>query len=434
MESGHVLSPSSNKITSDSLVSGSTSASASATQPLPPQPDGSAPPSLASAPDTKSPRELKEKLRESLSTSAAGMSLGSGGGGGGGGGGEKDLRARKASEPPPSLQALFSRDNVGSSRRWGGGANRQISADEIHMKQHSFDSSHLQQSPKLYARRVKSPSVSDKNSRANETPLGVENIHRTPSHPHLNSAISSPQVSRSPSSAAAQQQQQQQQQQQRDRGEGNAQPAIVHARSTQHLTSSKDEKAQQNWIVKTSSGGSNTDLATQHRDREALPPSGLKLMKDRELSMSKESLTGGSKESSGGGGMKRTASRESLKGGGTGGGGGKEGSKVIQAPPKEGNIVSGSSGGGGGGGVGGSGSVGMAGTTGSVSIRELNKENRERSAPSKDTQSSAEGSVENMQAPLFQQVRRIYNPPSIPYVPSFSEFNCRVLPPSQPLN
>ena len=104
--------------------------------------------------------------------------------------------------------------------------------------------------------------------------------------------------------------------------------------------------------------------------------------------MSKESLT---EPGGGGGGMKRTPSRESLKGSGSAGGGVKE---VIQAPGKEGGSM-----------TAGGGSMGaLPGTGGGVSVRELNKENRERSAPSKDTQSSAEGSVENMQASLFQQV------------------------------
>ena len=403
-DAAHVSPPSSNsplKVTPDPITS--TTNIPAGSQPLPPPPDGGAPPSLASAPDTKLPRESKEpKLKESLSTSATGISTF-----GGGGGGEKDPRGRKASEPPPSLQALFSRDSLGSSRRW---ANRQFSAEDAHVKQHSFDSSHLQHSPKLYARRVKSPSVSDKNSRVHEVPHGMENIHRTPSHPHLNSATSSPQVSRSPSSV--QQQQQQQQQQQRGLDE---QPAMPHSRSTQQLTS-KDDKPpppppaaqQQNWIAKTSSAGSSgsamvTDPLAQHA--EAPPPSGLKLMKDREMSMSKESLTepggGVGGGGGGGGGMKRTASRESLKGGGGGGGGGggKDTTsfpKVIQAPPKEGSGLTGGS------------SLSMLTGTGSLSARELNKENRERSAPSKDTQSSAEGSVENMQAPLFQQVRTIH--------------------------
>ena len=101
-------------------------------------------------------------------------------------------------------------------------------------------------------------------------------------------------------------------------------------------------------------------------------------MKDRELSQSKESL-----DSSMGSDMKRTSSKESVKG--------KEGpagfTKVIQGPTKE--------------------VTASVGSVGGVSLQDLNKENRERSAPSKDTQSCAKGSIENMQAPLFQQVTRI---------------------------
>ena len=202
------LSPLTSKIPPDVPMD---SSAPTVTQPV--QPDGGAPPSLASAPDTKPPRELKDpKHKETLSTSAISTSAVV----------EKDVvKGRKGSEPPPSLQALFTRD-MGSSRRW---ANRPFSTADtdignIHLKQHSFDSSHLQslspQSPKLYMRRVKSPSVSDKNTRG-----GVEmtleglaegrrdsegssgggggkdiGLHRTPSHPHLNSATSSPQVSR----------------------------------------------------------------------------------------------------------------------------------------------------------------------------------------------------------------------------------------------
>lgn len=386
------------------------------TQPL--LPDGGAPPSLASAPDTKSPREIKEsKLRESLSTSAA-MSIG-----------EKELRGRKGSEPPPSLQALFPRDGMGSSRRW---ANRQFSVDELHLKQHSFDSSHLQsQSPKLYARRVKSPSMSDKNTtttttiRAETVPVGggegegsrreavvtgkdaattpttTISLHHTPSHPHL---TSSPQVLHSLNVLSLQE----------------SQP-LARSHSTQQLKmeADNDEKAQLNLskVTKSSSNGSsNADLPTHHSEA----PSGLKLMKDRELSQSKESLNS-TKDSQFGPGMKRTASRESLKG--------KEPSsfsKVIQTPVKELTTST---------------STGTnVGTTGSVgmSLHDLNKENRERSAPSKDTQSSAEGSVENMQAPLFQQVSMSL-PPCVCVIECVCTewslcFNYRALPQSMLLN
>ena len=364
------------------------------TQPV--QPDGGAPPSLASAPDTKPPRELKDpKHKETLSTSAISTSAVV----------EKDVvKGRKGSEPPPSLQALFTRD-MGSSRRW---ANRPFSTADtdignIHLKQHSFDSSHLQslspQSPKLYMRRVKSPSVSDKNTRG-----GVEmtleglaegrrdsegssgggggkdiGLHRTPSHPHLNSATSSPQVSRHASAHTT---------------DPTAQPPIARAHSSQQLKLEvdNDERVQlNNRLMKSSSGGSNTDLSHPHLSEI---PSGLKLMKDRELSQSKESMNSPKDLQFSAGNMKRTASRESLKGG-------KEStgfSKVIQ--PKE-TIVSTSN----------TTSAPVPISCGSVGVspQELNKENRERTAPSKDTQSSAEGSVESLQAPVFQLVSvRVY--------------------------
>ena len=143
--------------------------------------------------------------------------------------------------------------------------------------------------------------------------------------------------------------------------------------------------------MKSSSGGSNTDLSHPHLSEI---PSGLKLMKDRELSQSKESLNSPKDLQFSAGNMKRTASRESLKGG-------KEStgfSKVIQ--PKE-TIVSTSN----------TTSAPVPISCGSVGVspQELNKENRERTAPSKDTQSSAEGSVESLQAPVFQLVSvRVY--------------------------
>lgn len=99
------------------------------------------------------------------------------------------------------------------------------------------------------------------------------------------------------------------------------------------------------------------------------------MKKDRELSQSKESLN----DTLLGSGMKKTGSRESLKGKDSSGF-----SKVIQTPLSSKEKTKSSS-------------VTL------ITPRDLNKENRERSAPSKDTQSSAEGSVENMQAPLFNQ-------------------------------
>ena len=97
---------------------------------------------------------------------------------------ETDPRSRKSSEPPLSLQALFDPD-ISLSRQM----TKQTSAEEVvHFKQSSYDGSHArtpQGSPK-HVRRIRSPAM----------PLIGSNIQRTPSHPHLNSATSSPQVAR----------------------------------------------------------------------------------------------------------------------------------------------------------------------------------------------------------------------------------------------
>lgn len=102
-----------------------------------------------------------------------------------------DSRARKGSEPPPSLMALFERD-FASSRR----VMKQKSVEEgggtiAHPKQRSFDNSnlnapHLQGSPKHH-RRVKSPSTSEKGRER-----GKSKIKRAPSHPHLHQTSSNP--------------------------------------------------------------------------------------------------------------------------------------------------------------------------------------------------------------------------------------------------
>lgn len=342
-------------------------------------PDGSAPPNLASAPDSKTTREatdVVEAKESTLLTSSLGV---------------VELRGhhpRKGSEPPPSLQNLFTRD-MGSSRRW---ADRQFSAGDlgnVHLKQHSFDSSHLKsispQYPK-YLSRVKSPSVLDKSAMRLDAVSaagggeggsgegggegeggrreGKESIHQAP-RSNLNSAISSPQVFRPP---AAQ-----------DSAGGSGQ-SMVRAQSSQQLKvePADNEKTQRNKFAKSGSGESALELSMHHLPT-SIPeiPYGLKLMKDRELSHSKESLDS-SKDAQSGPGLKRTSSRESEKG------------KEQQQPvfPK---VIS-------------QGLTKEPTPAVSVSLRDLNKENRERSAPSKDTQTSAEGSVENMQAPLFQQV------------------------------
>ena len=311
-------------------------------------PDEGASSSSASAPDTREGKSMKHKESSSASLMTSF--------------GEKSQKP----EPPLSLQALFSRDSIGSSRRW---TNRQFSVDELtnsHLKQHSFDSTRLQsstpQSPK-YLRRVRSPSMLDKNIKSDsgldsEDQTGKkvkEKLHRTPSHPHLNSAISNPQVSHSASILTMENQ------------------PIARARSTQQLKLEADNEETAQIVC--SRSGSNTDLVKSSSEKPGT--SGLKLIKDREISQSKESLNS-CKDTVFNSGLKKTASRESLKG--------KESSsnfsKVIQTPVNESNIST---------------------TSLTMPSRDLNKENRERSAPSKDTQSGAEGSIENTQAPLFNQ-------------------------------
>ncbi len=95
-----------------------------------------------------------------------------------------ESRLRKSSEPPPSLMALFD-NSMASSRR--SAMMKQTSADQVtacHPRQTSLDSSQLhtvQGSPK-HGRKMKASSKS--------------NMQRAPSHPHLNSTTSSPQVAR----------------------------------------------------------------------------------------------------------------------------------------------------------------------------------------------------------------------------------------------
>ena len=279
---------------------------------------------------------------------------------------------RKGSEPPPSLQGLFDH-GMGSSRRW---VHKQFSADELqsnHPKQHSFDSTHLTQlravtpqSPK-YMRRIKSPSTSDKAS----SNLESAKIPRTPSHPHLNSATTSPQVSPAPNKHMS------------------SSESIVRAHSSQQLKMESDNE-EESVILRSGSGG-RSDLSQCKSDHyEGLMiSSGLKLEKDRELSQSKESLSSQKESilSLSLGGLKKTPSKESLKG-----------NKDTNTPAGLKEIVL---------------SREMHTTSQSTSAiltsSELfSKESRERSAPHKDTQTSAEGSVESTQAPLINLQVRVF--------------------------
>lgn len=311
--------------------------------------DSVAPPSTASAaPEAKVPgKPVKETSLSVMSVPTTALLAN-----------EREARMRKGSEPPPSLQGLFDH-SMGSSRRW---VHKQLSADELqanHPKQHSFDSSHLRavtpQSPK-HSRRVKSPSTCDRTS----SNLESAKIPRTPSHPHLNSATSSPQVSRAPNKQLSSE-------------------TIVRAHSSQQLKMESDNE-EEGVIMRSSSGGK-SDLSQRKSEHyEGLMiSSGLKLEKDREVSQSKESLN--SQKDSSVTDLKKSPSRESLKG-----------VKETNTP------------------------VGLKEMVLSRELRansqsssailtsyDYSKESRERSTPHKDTQTSAESSVESTQAPLINQ-------------------------------
>ena len=340
--------------------------------------DSVAPPSTAiAAPEAKLPGGKPTTKETSLSMMSVptAASLAS----------EKEARMRKGSEPPPSLQGLFDH-SMGSSRRW---VHKQFSADELqsnHPKQHSFDSAHLAQlravtpqSPK-YMRRIKSPSTSDKALSNQES----AKIPRTPSHPHLNSATSSPQVSPAPNVKHM-----------------SSSESIVRAHSSQQLKIESDNE-EESVILRSGSGG-RSDLSQRKSDHyEGLMiSSGLKLEKDRELSQSKESLSSQKESflSLSLGGLKKTPSKESLKG-----------NKDANTPVGLKEIVI---------------SREMHATSQSTSAiltsSDFSKESRERSAPHKDTQTSAEGSVESTQAPLINlQVHvSVYTVESRDYAPPF---------------
>ena len=217
-----------------------------------------------------------------------------------------EVRSRKASEPPPSLQVLFDRD-MGSSRRW---MHKQVSVEEVkqqdmaqHPKQHSLDNSQLRspqtQSPRLH-RRVKSPSTSY-----------YEKADKNVRDKRLNSATSSPQISPKLVLSVPP-------------------PGMMRATSTLQLKTDLEEP------LLIGEGGGKADLQPF-------------LKKQKELSRSKESLC----ESPEVVRLKKVPSRESL----------------------------------------------VARELGPVA----GKEHWDRSAPSKDTQLSAEVSEENTQAPLINQ-------------------------------
>ena len=150
---------------------------------------------------------------------------------------EKENRVcmRKGSEHPPCLQAIFSRDSLGSSRRW---SNRQFSI------------------PNNTSGSMVTLSEDSEKKKRKESSNNA--LRHTPSHPHLNSGNSSPGTSRSSTCAMPE----------------TSQP-IVLAHSTQHLQLGKSP-----W----SKAG--TDL-TSFGERSGTPQ-GLKLLNDREISQSKE--------------------------------------------------------------------------------------------------------------------------------------------------
>lgn len=279
--------------------------------------------------------------------------------------GEKESRMRKGSEPPPSLSALFDH-SMGSSRRW---VHKQFSADELqnnHPKQHSFDSTHLRsltpQSPK-HGRRIKSPSTSDRSSSQMESSL----IPRTPSHPHLASPSASPLVS--PAS-----------------NKHTLQETIIRAHSSQQLTKLESDNEEESVIMRSGSGGK-SDLPQRRSDiyEGLVISSGLKPENERELSQSKESLSSLKDSLTSLSGLKKSPSRESLKGN-------KEMSVMsanTPAPVKEMAVLSREM------------RVNSLSSSAILTSSDFSKESRERSAPHKDTQTSAEGSVESTQAPLI---------------------------------
>ena len=316
--------------------------------------DSVAPPSTAiAAPEAKLPgKPVKETSLSMMSVpTTAALAI------------EKESRMRKGSEPPPSLQGLFDH-SMGSSRRW---VHKQFSADEAlsnHPKQHSLDSSHFRavtpQSPK-HGRRIKSPSTCDRTSMN----LDSAKIPRTPSHPHLNSTSSSPQVS--PVIAT---------------NRYVSSETIVRAHSSQQLKTESDNE-DESVIVRSGSGGK-SDLPNNRSENyeRLMISSGLKPEKERELSRSKESLSS-LKDSitSVGGLMKKSPSRESLKGGN------KETSSNTSVGVKEIVLTR---------------ELHSSSLSSSavMSMSDFSKESRERSAPHKDTQMSAESSIESTQASI----------------------------------
>ena len=324
--------------------------------------DSVAPPSSASAaPEAKIPAvKTAKETSQSVVSVPTSVSLVSG---------EKESCLRKSSEPPPSLQGLFDH-SMGSSRRW---IHKQFSMDEVHNnhpKQHSFDSSHLRavtpQSPKN-ARRIKSPSTCDRVS----SNLESARLPRTPSHPHLNSTSSSPQTSPAPKKQLS--------------AEG-----IVRTNSSQQLKTESDTD-EESVILRSGSGGK-SDLSKRKSDHyEGLMiTSGLKSEKERELSQSKESLSSlkDSFPGLGGGGLtKKTPSRESLKGVGKETGNIPVGIKeaVISRELHASSLSS----------------------SAILTPSEFSKEMRERSAPHRETQTSAEGSIESTQAPVINHQVRV---------------------------
>ena len=321
--------------------------------------DSVAPPSSASAaPEAKIPAvKTAKEISQSVVSVPASVSLLPGVGG------DKESRLRKGSEPPPSLQGLFDH-GMGSSRRW---IHKQFSMDEVqnnHPKQHSFDSSHLRavtpQSPKN-PRRIKSPSTCDRVSSNLET---VAKLPRTPSHPHLNSASSTPQTSPAPKKQLS--------------AEG-----VVRAHSSQQLNTESDTEDESVLLRSGSSGKADMSKRKSDHYEGLMISSGLKPEKERELSQSKESLSSlkDSFSSQGDGFLKKASSRESLKGVG------KEPSNVpvgikeaVISRELHGSSLSSSA---------------------ILTTSDFSKEMRERSAPHRETQTSAEGSVESTQAPVI---------------------------------
>ena len=248
---------------------------------------------------------------------------------------EREVSMRKGSEPPPSLQAIFSRESMGSSRRWSNRFNVDEIHSAMHPKQQSLDS-YLSQVPlSSKYRKVKTTSTSEKNaapmmparveSSSTSTSAAVtsvslipstasipssmvtleeemgerggrEGTKHTPSYSRLNCSPRVPSSSVSLSSSL------------------DSSMPIALAMSSQHLSmvDDCDESASLPLPRPTrSKSGSNMDLIASECDRPG-SLSGLRSLKDEEHSQSRNNLDESKNPLLEPGGMKRVGSQEFL--------------------------------------------------------------------------------------------------------------------------